>query len=285
MIIPFFSLLSLCSSPILKININKPVQVFADGEIENTSEWIELSILKNKVELYLLQTYGCIISSSNSDMCTIHNYSHKGENYDAYREIVRKMNALKTLHDCKIDYTLYPFVDIFDKDLFDSKVQFLNILKSVKDKIASLEQQNKNYYYIAVNLSESKRFEEAIITLKKITKEYSKYDKVLKFLSFNKQKLTNQISYENRMNRSANIRSNFARKLEQYFLDKGLDTTVTANGEFNQSLYINYIFSGRVFAHNFHKSEMCNLVRRLGFTEIVFDSDYTDDTWTITLKQ
>ena len=56
----------------------------------------------------------------------------------------------------------------------------------IKNKITSLEQQNKNYYYIAVNLSESRRFEEAIITLKKITKDYSKYAKVIKYISFNK---------------------------------------------------------------------------------------------------
>ena len=265
-------------------------KVFEKDEqrIEDTAEWKELSIQKNTTEYILFQNFGCVISNSDNDVCLIHNKHLQKNIIDLMEErksIVLKMNAMKSIFECKIDYNDFPFIDIFNEDLFDAKIQFSNIQNSIKNKIASLEQQNKNYYYIAVNLSESKRFEEAIITLKKITKEYSKYDKVKKFLSFNKQKLTNQIAYENRMNRSANIRSNFARRLEQYFLDKGMDTTITANGEFNQSLYINYIFAGRVFAHNFHKSEMCDLVRRLGFTEIVFDSDYSDDTWTITLKQ
>ncbi len=281
MIIQILALLSLSiSSP----NINFSNQIFSGQEIENTTEWVEMSIQKNKMELFLLQTYGCIMSTNDTDICLMHNTNHLGDNYSAYKELVRKMTVLKTLHECVIDYSAYPFTDIFDNEIFDSKKQFLNIQNIIKNKIKSLEQQNKNYYYIAVNLSESKRFEEAIITLKKITKDYSQYNKVSKFISFNKRKLSNQIAYETRMQKGANARNNFARRLEQYFLDKGLDTTVTANGEFNQSLYINYIFAGRVFAHKFHQSEMCDLVRRMGFTEIVFDSDYSDETWTIHLK-
>lgn len=258
-----------------------------EQRIEDTPEWKDLSSQKNSTEYILFQNFGCVISSSDNDACLIHNKHLQKNILDLIEErksIVLKMNTMKSIFECKIDYNDFPFIDIFNEDLFDAKLQFSNIQKSIKNKIVSLEQQNKNYYYIAVNLSESRRFEEAIIALKKITKEYSQYNKVIKFISFNKQKLSNQIAYENRMNRSANIRNNFARKLEQYFLDKGLDTTVTANGEYNQSLYINYIFAGRVFAHNFRKSEMCGLVRRLGFTEVVFDSDYTDDTWTITLN-
>ena len=271
-------------------NFKLPFQVVFDKDeqrIEDTAEWKEYSIQKNTIEYILLQNFGCVISASNNDECLIHNKHLQKNIIDLIEErksIVLKMDAMKSIFECKIDYNDFPFIDIFDENLFNAKIQFANIQSSIRNKITSLEQQNKNYYYIAVNLSESKRFEEAIITLKKITKDYSQYNKVSKFISFNKRKLSNQIAYETRMQKGANARNNFARRLEQYFLDKGLDTTITANGEFNQSLYINYIFAGRVFAHKFHQSEMCDLVRRMGFTEIVFDSDYSDETWTIHLR-
>jgi hypothetical protein len=271
-------------------NFKLPFQVVFNKDeqrIEDTVEWKELSIQRNTTEYILLQNFGCVISMSNNDECLIHNKHLQKNIIDLMEErksIVLKMNAMKSIFECKIDYNDFPFIDIFDEKLFDLNTQFLNIKKLIKNKITSLEQQNKNYYYIAVNFSESRRFEEAIITLKKITKDYSKYAKVIKYISFNKQKLSNQIAYENRMNRGINARNNFARRLEQYFLDKGMDTSITANGEYNQSLYINYIFAGRVLANTFRKSEMCQLVKRFGFTEIVFDSDYTDDLWTITFK-
>jgi hypothetical protein len=271
-------------------NLKLPFQVVFDKDeqrIEDTVEWKELSIQKNTTEYILLQNFGCVISTINDDECLIHNKHLQKNILDLIEErksIVSKMNDIKSIFECKIDYNSFPFIDIFEKNLFDVKIQFANIQSLIRNKITSLEQQNKNFYYIAVNLSESKRFEEALITLKKITKDYSQYAKVTKYISFNKQKLSNQIAYENRMNRGASARNNFARKLEHHFLDNGMDTTVTANGEYNQSLYINYIFAGRVFANTFRKSEMCQLVKRLGFTEIVFDSDYSDDIWTITLK-
>ena len=76
-------------------------------------------------------------------------------------------------------------------------------------------------------------------------------------------------------------RENFANRLERAFLEQSMDTTVSVSGENNEILTINYIFAGRVFAHNFNKSSMSQVVKNAGFKKVKFENDYSDDVWSI----
>jgi hypothetical protein len=83
----------------------------------------------------------------------------------------------------------------------------------------------------------------------------------------------------NNANKFAAYQANFANRLERAFLEQNMDTTISVSGENNEILTINYIFAGRVFAHNFNKSSMSQVVKDAGFKEVVFENDYSDDIW------
>ena len=295
--------------PQIQINSSIPKQIQVDEEFEITPEWLELCLEKNKLEELLFKNYKYLKSvEDNPDFCVVHNHAHKNHIitwYEQHQEIVKKMEELKAklisnknssdvtanseikeenvpdLSQFKI-YSTFPYKPIFDFSNYEkTEKQVLTEEQKRKNRRIALQQQNKNYYYIAVNHSQNGRYEDAIIALKKITKEYSEYKKVVSYLAMNKRKLSYQIAQEKRRNYVLAIRENFANRLERAFLEQNMDTTVSVSGENNEILTINYIFAGRVFAHNFNKSSMSQVVKNAGFKQVKFENDYSDDVWTI----
>ena len=287
--------------------INQQIQI--DEEFEVTPEWLELCLEKNKLEELLFKNYKYLKSvEDNPNFCVLHNHAHKNHIitwYEEHQEIVKQMDNLKAKlianknhNDTsenfekkeEIDGILSQFKNkkwsiykpIFDFSEFEqNKQQFLSDEQKRKNKKSALNQQNKNYYYIAVNHSQNGRYEDAIIALKKITKDYAEYKKVIRYMAMNKRKFSYQIASEKRRAYILATRENFANRLERAFLEQSMDTTVSVSGENNEILTINYIFAGRVFAHNFNKSSMSQVVKNAGFKKVKFENDYSDDVWSI----
>ena len=287
--------------------INQQIQI--DEEFEVTPEWLELCLEKNKLEELLFKNYKYLKSvEDNPNFCVVHNHAHKNHIitwYEEHQEIVKQMDNLKAKlianknhNDTsenfekkeEIDGILSQFKNkkwsiykpIFDFSEFEqNKQQFLSDEQKRKNKKSALNQQNKNYYYIAVNHSQNGRYEDAIIALKKITKDYAEYKKVISYMAMNKRKFSYQIASEKRRAYILATRENFANRLEKAFLEQNMDTTVSVSGENNEILTINYIFAGRVFAHNFNKSSMSQVVKNAGFKKVKFENDYSDDVWSI----
>jgi hypothetical protein len=305
--------LVLCTLNLLHVNtaykfipeVNQQIQI--DEEFEVTPEWLELCLEKNKLEELLFKNYKYLKSvEDNPNFCVVHNYAHKNHIitwYEEHQEIVKQMDTLKAklianknhvdtnensdnkestitdLSQFKI-YNTFPYKPIFDFPNHEqNKQQILSEVQKQKNKKSALNQQNKNYYYIAVNHSQNGRYEDAIIALKKITKDYAEYKKVISYMAMNKRKFSYQIASEKRRNYILATRENFANRLERAFLEQNMDTTISVSGENNEILTINYIFAGRVFAHNFNKSSMSQVVKDAGFKEVVFENDYSDDIW------
>jgi hypothetical protein len=305
------SLLSFTSSE-CQIQINSSVpsnnqQLQVDEEFEITPEWLQLCLEKNKLEELLFKNYKYLKSvEDNPNFCVVHNHAHKNHIitwYEEHQEVIKNMDILKAklianknhvdtnensdnkestitdLSQFKI-YNTFPYKPIFDfPNQEQNKQQILSEVQKQKNKKSSLNQQNKNYYYIAVNHSQNGRYEDAIIALKKITKDYAEYKKVISYMAMNKRKFSYQIASEKRRNYILATRENFANRLERAFLEQNMDTTISVSGENNEILTINYIFAGRVFAHNFNKSSMSQVVKDAGFKEVVFENDYSDDIW------
>ena len=307
------SLLSFTSSE-CQIQINSSVpsnnqQLQVDEEFEITPEWLQLCLEKNKLEELIFKNYKYLKSvEENPNFCVIHNHAHKNHIitwYEEHQEVVKQMDILKTklisnknnnvvnekpekieeVNDILSQFknkkwTIYkPIFEFPDHE--QNKQQILSEVQKQKNKKLALQQQNKNYYYIAVNHSQNGRYEDAIIALKKITKAYAEYKKVTSYMAMNKRKLAYQIASEKRRASVLATRENFANRLERAFLEQNMDTTISVSGENNEILTINYIFAGRVFAHNFNKSSMSQVVKNAGFKEVVFENDYSDDVWRI----
>lgn len=311
-----FILLSLLSFSSLsfQIQINSSValnnqQLQIDEEFDVTPEWLELCLQKNKLEELLFKNYKYLKSvEENPNFCVIHNHAHKNHIitwYEEHQEVVKQMDILKTklisnknnnvvnekpekieeVNDILSQFknkkwTIYKPIFEFPNHE-QNKQQILSEVQKQKNKKLALQQQNKNYYYIAVNHSQNGRYEDAIIALKKITKDYTEYKKVTSYMAMNKRKFAYQIASEKRRASVLATRENFANRLERAFLEQNMDTTVSVSGENNEILTINYIFAGRVFAHNFNKSSMSQVVKNAGFKEVVFENDYSDDVWRI----
>jgi hypothetical protein len=286
---------------------NQQLQI--DEEFDVTPEWLELCLQKNKLEELLFKNYKYLKSvEENPNFCAIHNHAHKNHIitwYEEHQEVVKQMDILKTklisnknnnvvnekpekieeVNDILSQFknkkwTIYkPIFEFPDHE--QNKQQILSEVQKQKNKKLALQQQNKNYYYIAVNHSQNGRYEDAIIALKKITKDYTEYKKVTSYMAMNKRKLASQIASEKRRASVLATRENFANRLERAFLEQNMDTTISVSGENNEILTINYIFAGRVFAHNFNKSSMSQVVKNAGFKEVVFENDYSDDVWRI----
>lgn len=311
-----FILLSLLSFTYseCQIQINSSVpsnnqQLQVDEEFEITPEWLQLCLEKNKLEELIFKNYKYLKSvEENPNFCVIHNHAHKNHIitwYEEHQEVVKQMDILKTklisnknnnvvnekpekieeVNDILSQFknkkwTIYkPIFEFPDHE--QNKQQILSEVQKQKNKKLALQQQNKNYYYIAVNHSQNGRYEDAIIALKKITKAYAEYKKVTSYMAMNKRKLAYQIASEKRRAYILATRENFANRLERAFLEQNMDTTISVSGENNEILTINYIFAGRVFAHNFNKSSMSQVVKNAGFKEVVFENDYSDDVWRI----
>ena len=280
-----------------------------DEEFDVTPEWLELCLQKNKLEELLFKNYKYLKSvEENPNFCVIHNHAHKNHIitwYEEHQEVVKQMDILKTklisnknnnvvnekpekieeVNDILSQFknkkwTIYKPIFEFPNHE-QNKQQILSEVQKQKNKKLALQQQNKNYYYIAVNHSQNGRYEDAIIALKKITKDYTEYKKVTSYMAMNKRKFAYQIASEKRRASVLATRENFANRLERAFLEQNMDTTVSVSGENNEILTINYIFAGRVFAHNFNKSSMSQVVKNAGFKEVVFENDYSDDVWRI----
>ncbi len=300
------------SSCQIQINSSVPSnnqQLQVDEEFEVTPEWLQLCLEKNKLEELLFKNYKYLKSvEDNPNFCVVHNHAHKNHIitwYEEHQEVIKKMDILKAklianknhnntneftdnkepvftdLSQFKI-YNIFPYKPIFEfPDQEQIKQKVLSEIQKQKNKKLALQQQNKNYYYIAVNHSQNGRYEDAIIALKKITKDYVEYKKVISYMAMNKRKFAYQIASEKRKAYILATRENFANRLERAFLEQNMDTTVSVSGENNEILTINYIFAGRVFAHNFNKSSMSQVVKNAGFKEVVFENDYSDDIWRI----
>jgi len=65
-------------------------------------------------------------------------------------------------------------------------------------------------------------------------------------------------------------RKEFAAKLEQQFLEKRMDTTVTANGPKSTNLSIKWVLASRVTANDLTKSPLMDEARELGFKTVHF---------------
>lgn len=297
-----------------QIQINSSIpssyqQIQVDEEFEITPEWLQLCLEKNKLEELLFKNYQFVETIQTSPkICPVHQSAHKNHLitwYEEHQEVIKKMDILKAklianknhndvneiidtkepvvtdLSQFKV-YNTFPFKPIFEfPDQEQNKQIVLSEIQKQKNKKLALQQQNKNYYYIAVNHSQNGRYEDAIIALKKITKDYTEYKKVISYMAMNKRKFAYQIASEKRKAYVLAIRENFAKRLERAFLEQNMDTTVSVSGENNEILTINYIFAGRVFAHNFNKSSMSQVVKDAGFKQVVFENDYSDDIWRI----
>ena len=295
--------------PQIEITPSIPKQVEIDEEFEVTPEWLELCLEKNKLEQLLFKNYKYLKSvEDNPNFCVVHNHAHKNHIiawYEEHQEVVKKMDILKAKLTANKNYTdtnessenkeeiiadltqfkiynTFPYKPIFDfSDYEKNKQQILSEEQRRKDRKLALQQQNKNYYYIAVNHSQNGRYEDAIVALKKITKDYADYKKVISYMAMNKRKFSYQLAFEKRRAYILATRENFANRLERAFLEQSMDTTVSVSGENNEILTINYIFAGRVFAHNFNKSSMSQVVKNAGFKKVKFENDYSDDVWSI----
>ena len=291
-------------------------KIFNDDEFEITQEWIDLCLEKNKYERLILKNFQYLKSASeNPSYCSICKQPHKHHLvvwHEEYTNLIQKMeivreklineknsrkeNTTKIVEQevgqeiqiepvVNIDYLNdFPFAPLFVYSKEQISKEFKIFLEEERKKTKAIELQDSKFFNIALTHSNNRRFEEAVIYLKKISKNFSQKTKVDKLLALNKLKLANQIAYNNKAKKTMKARENFASLLEKIFLEDGMDTTVTVEGEFNQILRINYIFSGRVFCHRFNQSLASRKAKSLGFTHAKFESDYSDDVWTITYR-
>jgi hypothetical protein len=78
-------------------------------------------------------------------------------------------------------------------------------------------------------------------------------------------------------------RKDYAKKLEETYLDKGMDVTVTTKGKNATTLRLEWILVSRVVAHQFAKSDIWSTLREAGFKRLEITDGY-DEEWYWTLN-
>lgn len=78
-------------------------------------------------------------------------------------------------------------------------------------------------------------------------------------------------------------RKDFANNLEQVFIEKRMNTDVTAHGPRNTILRIKWALASKVSANDLHKSGIVEQAEKAGFKKLIFTDGY-DSSWTWNLK-
>ena len=77
-------------------------------------------------------------------------------------------------------------------------------------------------------------------------------------------------------------RRQYAKELENKFLDEGMDITVTTPGVHNTTLHLQYILAGRVFAHQLEKTDaLWQAWRNMGFKRVELEGYDYGVAWTL----
>jgi hypothetical protein len=77
-------------------------------------------------------------------------------------------------------------------------------------------------------------------------------------------------------------RQAYAKRIEDAFLDKGMDVRVTCRGSDRTVLRLEYVLAGRVFVHQVDKSDLVTTAQRLGFTRVeILNSDGVEGYWNL----
>lgn len=77
-------------------------------------------------------------------------------------------------------------------------------------------------------------------------------------------------------------RRTYAAELENTYLDKGLNVTVTTKGKGATTLHLKWILVSRVVAHQLSKSDLLGQLRDMGFKRFEISDGY-DESWYWTL--
>ncbi len=77
----------------------------------------------------------------------------------------------------------------------------------------------------------------------------------------------------------AEARKHFAKNLEQVFLEKRMDTDVSASGTKNTVLKIKWVLASRVTANDLSKSGILEQAENSGFKKVIFTDGYERQWW------